>query len=47
MIAIADSVERRVPSALRIRIANAGHLVNLEQPAAVNAALLSFFSQHQ
>lgn len=47
LIAIADTVERRVPNARRVRIQNAGHLVTLEQPAVVNAALLSFFSRHQ
>lgn len=43
MLAIADAVERRVPGARKLLIRDAGHLVNLEQPATVNRALLQFW----
>jgi pimeloyl-ACP methyl ester carboxylesterase len=47
MLAIGDAVERRVPGARRLLIPNAGHLVNLEQPAAVNEALVAFLTAHR
>ncbi|MEP7346932.1 MAG: alpha/beta fold hydrolase [Gemmatimonadaceae bacterium] len=42
MLAIAKAVQQRVRGAQSVRVPNAGHLVNLEQPAAVNDALLAF-----
>ena len=46
MLAIADAVEHRVPEARRLVVPDAGHLVNLEQPAAVNEALLAFLTMN-
>lgn len=45
MLAIADAVESRATSAQKLLIPDAGHLVNLEQPAVVNRALLSFWDR--
>jgi pimeloyl-ACP methyl ester carboxylesterase len=43
MLAIADAIQLRVPGAGKLLIPDAGHLVNLEQPAALNQALLTFW----
>jgi pimeloyl-ACP methyl ester carboxylesterase len=43
MLAIADAVQLRVPGAKKLVIPNAGHLVNLEQPATLNRALIAFW----
>jgi pimeloyl-ACP methyl ester carboxylesterase len=42
MLAIAEAIQTRVPGAQRLLVPKAGHLVNLEQPAVVNKALLAF-----
>jgi pimeloyl-ACP methyl ester carboxylesterase len=36
-----------VPGARRVLIPNAGHLSNLDQPEAFNAALLAFLAEHE
>jgi 3-oxoadipate enol-lactonase len=41
-ITVMRDQQRRVPDARYVEIAGAGHLSNLEQPAAFNAALLDF-----
>lgn len=46
VLAVAEAIERRVPGARRLRIANAGHLANLEQPATINAGMFAFFKEH-
>lgn len=40
--AIVDSITRMVPGAKRVVIDDAGHMVNMEKPAAFNRALLTF-----
>lgn len=40
--AITDTLVRMVPGARRVVIEDAGHMVNMEKPAAFNRALLSF-----
>jgi pimeloyl-ACP methyl ester carboxylesterase len=47
MLAIADAVQHRIPGARRVLVPEAGHLVNLEQPAAVNEALLDFLATNR
>ena len=42
MLAIAEAIHTRVAGAQRLLVQKAGHLVNLEQPAATNKALLAF-----
>jgi len=39
----ADVLASRLPKAQSVKIANAGHVVNLEEPAAFDAAALAFF----
>lgn len=41
----ADVMAARLPNAQKVVIPNAGHVTTLEEPAAVNAALLTFLRQ--
>jgi 3-oxoadipate enol-lactonase len=45
MIESADLLVRRIAGAARATVAGAGHLVNLEQPAAFNDAVLTFLEK--
>jgi 3-oxoadipate enol-lactonase len=45
--ALAEAMARRIPGARLVLIRGAGHLSNLEQPQAFNAALLPFLLQHR
>jgi len=45
--ALAEAMTRRIPGARLALIRGAGHLSNLEQPAAFNAAVLDFLLQHR
>jgi pimeloyl-ACP methyl ester carboxylesterase len=43
---LAGRLARSLPNARRVDLAGAGHLSNLEAPAACNSALLDFLRQH-
>jgi 3-oxoadipate enol-lactonase len=45
--AMTDALGQRLGAADRVLIPGAGHLVNMEQPAAVNALLLRFLQAHR
>lgn len=45
-LAMADVLASRVPTAKRVLVPNAGHMVNMEQPAVVTALLLGFLRAH-
>jgi 3-oxoadipate enol-lactonase len=45
--ATADAMARRIPGARLAVIAGAGHVSNLEQPAAFDAAVLAFLREHR
>ncbi|MEE8349863.1 MAG: alpha/beta hydrolase, partial [Acidobacteriota bacterium] len=42
--AIADSMVEEIPTAQRLKIAGASHMVNMEKPADFNQAVLDFLS---
>jgi 3-oxoadipate enol-lactonase len=42
----ADELASKLPQAERVRIPDAGHLCNLDNPAAYNSALKEFFTRH-
>jgi len=44
--AMTDVLAHRLPAAERVLVPHAGHMVNMEQPAAVNALLLRFLLAH-
>ena len=44
--ALSAQLAARIPGAILVEIPNAGHLSNLEQPAAFNSALRAFISRH-
>ncbi len=39
-------LQSKVPSAERVEIPGAGHMVNMEQPEAFNRAILDFLRKH-
>jgi pimeloyl-ACP methyl ester carboxylesterase len=41
-----DVLGQRLPLAEKVIVEDAGHMVNMEQPAAVNALLLRFLRAH-
>ncbi len=41
-----DYMAAKIPGAAKVIIPNAGHAVNIDQPAAFNAAMLEFLAQH-
>jgi 3-oxoadipate enol-lactonase len=45
-LAMTDVLAQRLPAADRVLIPGAGHMVNMEQPAAVNALLSRFLLEH-
>jgi 3-oxoadipate enol-lactonase len=45
-LAMTDILASRLPSAERVLVADAGHMVNMEQPAAVTALVLDFLGAH-
>jgi 3-oxoadipate enol-lactonase len=45
--ALAEAMSRRIPGARLALIRGAGHLSNLEQPEAFNAAVLGFLLEHR
>jgi pimeloyl-ACP methyl ester carboxylesterase len=45
--ALAEAMARRIPGARLATIRGAGHLSNLEQPAAFDAAVLPFLLEHR
>ncbi len=45
-LAMTDVLAQRLPAAERVVIPGAGHMVNMEQPAAVNALLTRFLLAH-
>jgi 3-oxoadipate enol-lactonase len=45
-LAMTDVLARRLPAAERVLVPDAGHMVNMEQPAPVNALLLRFLLAH-
>ncbi len=44
---LAEAMTRRIPGARLALVSGAGHLSNLEQPEAFNAALLGFLLEHR
>lgn len=44
--AIADAMLRHMPAAQQVMIEGAGHTMNVEQPAAFNAAVTAFLATH-
>jgi 3-oxoadipate enol-lactonase len=46
-LAMTDVLAQRLPAAERVLIPGAGHMVNMEQPAAVNAVLTRFLLAHR
>jgi pimeloyl-ACP methyl ester carboxylesterase len=42
----ADELAAQLPQARRVQIPGAGHLCNLDNPAAYNAAIEEFFARH-
>jgi pimeloyl-ACP methyl ester carboxylesterase len=45
--ALAEDMARRIPGARLAIVRGAGHLSNLEQPEAFNAAVLPFLLEHR
>lgn len=45
-LAIAERIGREAPQARAVIVPDAGHMVNMEAPAAVNRALLAFLEEH-
>jgi len=44
-LAAADYMAAKIPGAEKVVIADAGHAANIDQPAAFNAAVLSFLGK--
>lgn len=46
-LAATEYMAAKIPGAEKVIIPNAGHAVNMDQPAAFNAAIVSFLRQHK
>ena len=46
-LAFSETLAKNIPGAELVVIPDAGHLSNIEQPEAFNAALTRFYDEHE